>query len=113
MPDPSKWNVSVAPLGLKWPPYRTKGPMADAKRQQRKIDNQREIEARWLQKMLFALSKAREAREKLAEATGEALNPLITLDDGTQIPLDTLEAVVDKRVEHLMDALGQGVYGKR
>lgn len=87
--------------------------MTDARRLQRKIDKQRETEARWLQKMLFALSKAKEAREKLAEATGEELNPLITLDDGTQLSLDALEEVVDKRVEDLMDALGQGVYGKR
>ncbi|MFZ0014451.1 MAG: hypothetical protein WAL25_10100 [Acidimicrobiia bacterium] len=87
--------------------------MTDARRQQRKIDNQREIEARWLQKMLFALSKAKEARAKLAETTGEELNPLITLDDGVQISLDDLEAVVEKRVETLMDALGQGIYGRR
>lgn len=87
--------------------------MTDARRLQRKIDKQREVEARWLQKMLFALSKAKEARAKMADTTGEDLNPLITLDDGTQVSLDTLEDIVDKRVEHLMDALGQGVYGRR
>lgn len=87
--------------------------MTDARRLQRKIDKQREVEARWLQKMLFALSKAKEARAKLAETTGEDLNPLITLDDGTQISLDALEDIVDKRVESLMDDLGQGVYGRR
>jgi predicted RecB family endonuclease len=63
--------------------------------------------------MMFALSKAKEARAKLAETTGEELNPLITLDDGTRISLDDLEAVVEKRVETLMDALGQGSYGRR
>ena len=87
--------------------------MTDQRRLQRKIDKQREIEARWLQKMLFALSKAREARVKLSEATGEDLNPLITLDDGTQVSLDALEDVVDKRVETLMDSLGQSTYGRR
>lgn len=85
---------------------------ATARRLQRKIDKQREVEARWLQKMLFALSKAKEAREKLADTTGEALNPLIELDDGTQVSLDALDEIVKKRVEHLMDALGQGVYGR-
>jgi phage shock protein A len=87
--------------------------LTDARRLQRKIDKQRETEARWLQKMLFALSKAKEAREKLADATGEELNPLITLDDGTKVSLDALEEIVDKRVGDLMTALGQGVYGKR
>ncbi|MGD2060075.1 MAG: hypothetical protein PVF87_04355 [Acidimicrobiia bacterium] len=85
---------------------------ATARRLQRKIDKQREVEARWLQKMLFALSKAKEAREKLADTTGEELNPLIELDDGTQVSLDALDEIVKKRVESLMDALGQGVYGR-
>lgn len=83
------------------------------RRLQRKIDKQREIEARWLQKMLFALSKAREARVKLAETTGEDLNPLITLDDDTRVSLDALEDVVHKRVDDLMDSLGQSSYGRR
>lgn len=89
--------------------------MTDQKqrRLQRKIDKQREIEARWLQKMLFALSKAKEARVKLAETTGEDLNPLITLDDDTQVSLDALEDVVNKRVDVLMDSLGQSAYGRR
>lgn len=87
--------------------------MADQRRLQRKIDKQREIEARWLQKMVFALSKAKEARTKLVETTGEDLNPLITLDDGTQMSLDKLEEVVNKRVDTLMDSLGQGSYGRR
>lgn len=87
--------------------------MTDQRRLQRKIDKQREIEARWLQKMLFALSKAREARAKLTETTGEELNPLITLDDGTQVSLDALEDIVIKRVDVLMDSLGQSTYGRR
>lgn len=87
--------------------------MTDQRRLQRKIYKQREIEARWLQKMVFALSKAKEARVKLSETTGEDLNPLITLDDGTQMSLDALEDVVNKRVDTLMDSLGQSAYGRR
>ncbi len=83
------------------------------KRLQRRINKQRESEAHWLQKVLFSFGKAREARTKLADATGEQLNPLITLDDGTQIPLDTLEEIIKKRVETLMEALGRGTYGLR
>lgn len=86
---------------------------AKARRLQRKVDKQREAEARWLQKMLFALSKAKEARQKLVESTGEELDPLIEIDGETQISLDTLDEIVQERVDHLMAALGQGVYGSR
>jgi hypothetical protein len=81
------------------------------KRLQRKIERHRDSEARWLQKMLFASGKAREAREKLAEATGDKLNPVVVLDDGTKVPLNTLEEIISKRVDFLMEALGRGMYG--
>jgi hypothetical protein len=83
------------------------------KRKERQIDKHRENEARWLQKVLFDLNKARDAREKLAETSGEELNPLITLEDGSKVPLDTLEEIIDQRVTQLMDALGKSVYGRR
>lgn len=83
------------------------------KRLLRRIDKQREEESRWLQKVLFALSKAREAREKLTDLSGEELNPLITLDDGTQVELDKLGSIIEGRVDDLMDALGRGAYGRR
>ena len=75
---------------------------------QRKIDRQRQNESRWLQKVLFALGKAREAREKLTEVTGDKLDPLVVLDDGTKIPVDTLEEIVRARIDTLMEHLGQG-----
>lgn len=84
----------------------------EARRLQRKITKQREDEARWLQKVLFALAKAHDARTKLAETSDEELNPLITLDDDTQVPLDKLEAIIQKRVDDLRAALGQGVYNR-
>lgn len=87
--------------------------MAKEAQRLRQIKRHRENEARWLQKMLFATDKAREARAKLAEAAGEELNPLITLDDGTQLPLDTLEKIVAKRVDTLMMALGRESHGFR
>lgn len=86
--------------------------MSSDQAKQRQIDRHRESEARWLQKMLFASGKAREARRKLAEATGDELNPLIVLDDGTQVPLDTMEELVQKRVEALMKVLGRGIHGR-
>jgi uridine kinase len=87
--------------------------LTDDKRLQRKIDKHKETEARWLQKVLFATSKAKEAREKLAETTGEKLDTLITLDDGTRVPLDRLEEIIQKRVDDLMDTLGHSSYGRR
>jgi len=87
--------------------------VTDDKRLQGRIDKQREEESRWLQKVLFSLSKAREAREKLTELSGEELNPLFTLESGSQIELDKLERIIEGRVEDLMDALGRGVYGRR
>ncbi|MGA7227185.1 MAG: hypothetical protein WBZ45_03120 [Acidimicrobiia bacterium] len=87
--------------------------MTDDKRLQRKIDKHKETEARWLQKVLFATSKAKEAREKLAETTGDKLDTLITLDDGTRVPLDRLEEIIQKRVDDLMDTLGHSSYGRR
>jgi len=68
-------------------------------------------ESRWLQKTLFALHKARQTRTKIAEVRDETLNPLITLEDGTAIPLDTLDDVIRERVEFLRKELGQGVHG--
>lgn len=94
----------------------TQEKMADAaaeKRLQRQINNHRENEARWLQEVLFAMGKARDAREKLAEATNERLNPLIKLDNGDQIPLNTLEEIIHKRVDDINATLGRGVYTNR
>jgi hypothetical protein len=87
--------------------------LTDERRLERQINGYRESEARWLQKVLFATAKASEARMKLSEATNENLNPLITLDDGTSLPIDKLESVIQKRVDDLMDALGQGQYNRK
>lgn len=81
------------------------------KRDQRKLERQLQGESRWLQKTLFALGKAREAREKLSETKGKKLDPLIALKDGTTISLDALEEVIQERVTQLREALGQGIYG--
>lgn len=83
--------------------------MAEDKRLQQKINKQRDSEARWLQKMLFAAGKAKEARGKLADLREEEMNPLIELDDGTKVPLEALEEIIEKRVDSLMHALGRTV----
>lgn len=83
--------------------------MSADQRLQRQIHNQRDSEAHWLQKMLFAFGKAQETRTKLAETTGEDLNPLIVLEDGTQVPLDTLREIIQNRIDFLMEALGRRI----
>lgn len=75
---------------------------------QRKIDRQLQNESRWLQKVLFALGKARQAREALADLPGQKPDPLIVLDDGTSVKLDALEEVIRVRVAEVMEQLGQG-----
>ena len=75
---------------------------------QRKLIRLRESESRWLQKAAFALSKTREAREKLSEALSEDLQPVITLDDGTTVTLDEVERHIHERVEALRSDLGEG-----
>jgi hypothetical protein len=87
--------------------------VTDDKRREKQVQKYRDDEARWLQKVLFDLGKAREARANLAEANGEDLNPLITLEDGTSVPVDIIEEVITKRIEFLMEALGRGTYGLR
>ena len=81
------------------------------KGEQRKLERQMQDESRWLQRTLFALGKARDARAKLAETRGENLNPLITLDNGTAVPLDTIDEIIRNRVGHLRKELGQGHHG--
>lgn len=83
--------------------------VTEDKRLQQKLNKQWDSEARWLQKMLFAAGKAKEARQKLADLREEDLNPLIELNDGTKVPLDTLEEIIEKRVTTLMEALGRTV----
>ena len=83
----------------------------DERRQERQISKHRESESRWLQKVLFDLSKARHARSMLSSATGEELNPLVTLEDGREVDLDTLSLIIERRVKNLREALGHGNYG--
>lgn len=77
---------------------------------QRKLDRLNQDEARWLQKMAFALSKAQETREKLADALGEKVDPMITLDDGTTVSLEEVERHLRERVDELRTDLGVGNY---
>jgi hypothetical protein len=84
---------------------------ADRERQfLRKIEGQLQNESTWLQKLLFALGKVEEAREKLAETQKEPLDPLVVLDDGTPVPMGVVALNVRDRVDEVMKALGQGAH---
>jgi predicted metal-dependent hydrolase len=80
--------------------------MATSKQTQRKIERLLQSESRWLQKILFAVGKAREAREKLAEATGNKLDKLIVVG-GKKVSLADIETALHERVIENMTALGQ------
>jgi hypothetical protein len=77
--------------------------MTDTRRQQRQEIRLLQREATWLQKALFALGKAADARDRM-EAGGEDDEPAYVLDteEGT-ITMDALEASLEARVKVLMD----------
>ena len=77
---------------------------------QRKIERLNQDEARWLQKMAFALSKAQETRQKLADAVGEEVDAMVMLDSGEEVTLEEIERHLRERVEELRSDLGVGNY---
>jgi hypothetical protein len=79
------------------------------KRTQRKIDRQLQSESRWLQKVLFNLGKAREARAKLSDVTGSEPDPVVVVKN-SKIALDDLEEAIQARVKDVMEQLGQGIH---
>lgn len=81
--------------------------MTVEKQQQRRVERLIQSESRWLQKTLFAIGKAREAREKLAEATGSKLDQLIVLPGGKKVALADVEQALNRRVVENMTSLGQ------
>ena len=85
----------------------------DQRRRDRKLQQLRESESRWWQRVLFDLGKARAARDSLTEFDGDAVNPLISLEGGASMDLDEVERVIEGRVDELMEALGKGRYGRR
>lgn len=78
-------------------------------RERRRLEQNLQKEARWLQKTIFSLRKAHDAREKVVDTNGEPLRPLVTVD-GTQIPIERLEQLIDERVDQIREELGTGDY---
>ena len=59
-------------------------------------------ESVWLQKALFALRKAEEAREKLADARGEEAEEYLLDAEGGRLRLEVLEEALEERAGELL-----------
>jgi hypothetical protein len=79
--------------------------LSDRRRQQRREIRLQQRESAWLQKALFALGKAEETREKLADTRDEEAKPYsIPLADG-EVSMEELEAALQSRITELMETV--------
>lgn len=62
-------------------------------------------ESRWLQKALFALSKAESDREKLERERGEEVEPLTVDLDGKAYELDDVRDAVGQAVQERVESI--------
>jgi hypothetical protein len=76
--------------------------MSDTLREQRREIRTIQREATWLQKALFALGKAADAREKL-DKEGAARYAL-ELESGS-LPIEDLEDAIEARVKSLLETV--------
>lgn len=79
--------------------------MVDDKRQLRKERRLVQSESRWMQKALFALNKAEDAREKLAKTRQEDGDAAVVNIGGNDLSIDALRAAIQERVETLAEVL--------
>jgi hypothetical protein len=79
--------------------------MSDAKRRKRREIRALQREATWLQKVLFGLGKAQEAREKFGDARGEPADPILLEVDGKNLPLDAIEDALETRIQSLLEVV--------
>ena len=77
--------------------------MNDRKRMQRREIRLIQRESTWLQKALFALGKAEEAREALAELKGDEPETFQITVEGRDVSLEGLEDALDGRIQKLME----------
>jgi hypothetical protein len=77
--------------------------MPDKRRQQRQEIRLLQREATWLQKALFALGKAADARDKMDDGAEDEEIPYVLDTEEGPVTLDALEASLEARVKVLMD----------
>lgn len=56
----------------------------------------------WLQKALFALQKAEDARDKLADTRGDDPGPFVLNYEGKEISVDLFEEALEDRIQELL-----------
>jgi len=79
--------------------------MTDDRRRERKEIQLQQSESVWLQKALFALRKAEDARAELADIRDEEEEPyVVELEDGS-LPLETLQDALEERVKALLSTV--------
>ena len=77
--------------------------MATDRRQRRKEIKLLSTESAWLQKALFALHKAEDAREKLADSQGEEASDFILDLDGKHLDVEDFQEAMENRIKTLLD----------
>jgi len=79
--------------------------LSDRRRQQRREIRLQQRESSWLQKALFALGKAEETREKLADTRDEEPSPYVLELEDRELPMEELEDALQVRIEALMETV--------
>lgn len=77
--------------------------MTDKKKTRRLLLKAMQTESTWLQKALFALSKAEDARESLAELMDDELEPVMVGSGNNAVTLAEVEEALEHRVTTLME----------
>jgi hypothetical protein len=77
--------------------------MSDKKKTRRLLLKAMQSESTWLQKALFALNKAEDARESLAELLDEELEPVMVGADKTPVSLSEVGEALENRVSTLLE----------
>jgi hypothetical protein len=74
----------------------------DERRRQRKEIQLQQSESVWLQKALFALRKAEDAREKLADTREEKVEPYILESQNGDLSLESIQDALEEKVKFLL-----------
>lgn len=77
--------------------------MTDTKRRNRQEIRLLSSESAWLQKALFALQKAEDAREKVADIRHEEAPDFILPLNGKKLVVDDFQEALENRIKVLMD----------
>lgn len=77
--------------------------MSDQRRRQRTEIRLLQRESTWLQKALFAMGKAQEVREKLADTREEDASSYTVELDGEAVSMELLEDAIQARAQKLME----------